>query len=415
MPLDNSDSDIVQVARYKLTHLFPYLHDAVFSLILTPKKGFQTMAVDKFWRCYYDNDELRKKWDVDQVCAVLYHEINHLIREHHMRGEPLGPRNQQKWNIAGDLEINDDIKLDPVLGKHFPKEAILPETFQLPDNLLAEQYYQQLPKDEGGQGQGDGKDGEKGEPGPMSGDCGSAADGQSQDYEEPAPGDGGQGVNEAEAEIVRDKVAEAVQEAVDKRIGNVPGDLKRWAEKRRTKTIDWRKELRASIKKAMAQKSGATDYTMTRPSRRDYGDIIFPSLVDPIPAVAVVIDTSGSMGNSEIAQAIAETGKILSSLGSREGVTVLSVDAQVHTCKRVFKENQIKLDGGGGTNMGVGIERAAKLKPRPEIIIVITDGYTPWPDRAPSGSKVIVALTREESRHSCPGYAKIIVVKEPES
>lgn len=414
--MTDNPNDIVQVARYKLTHVMPYLHDAVFSLILVHKPGFKTMAVDKYWRCYYDEEIIRKQWTLEEVVGVLYHEINHLLREHHMRGEPLGPHNQRSWNVAGDLEINDDI--DEISEFKLPDVAIRPNLFGWDNNLLAEQYYKlykDQQQDEGqGEGEGDGQGGtSEAEPGPASGDCGSAADGQSREYEQPSPSEGSQGVNEAEAEIVRDKTADSIQEATDKRMGRVPGDLQRWAKKRKTKTIDWRKELRASIKRAIAQKSGATDYTMSRPSRRDYPDIVMPSLVDPMPRVAVVIDTSGSIGQQEVEKALTETGKILTSIGSREGITAISCDAQVHNVQRVLKETQIKLHGGGGTDMGRGIAAAAKLRPRVDICIVITDGYTPWPDRPPSGMKVIIALSVPHNNHATPKWAKTIVLKEP--
>ena len=71
---------------------------------------------------------------------------------------------------------------------------------------------------------------------------------------------------------------------------------------------------------------------------------------------------------------------------------VLSCDAQVHAVKRVSRASQIELLGGGGTDMGEGIAQALSLKPRPSVIVVLTDGFTPWPAGAPRGAKVIVGL-----------------------
>jgi predicted metal-dependent peptidase len=63
----------------------------------------------------------------------------------------------------------------------------------------------------------------------------------------------------------------------------------------------------------------------------------------------------------------------------------------------------VQLAGGGGTDMGSGIESAAALRPRPSVVIVLTDGYTPWPDQPPPGIRVIVGLLTEGMRP--PGWA----------
>ena len=66
-----------------------------------------------------------------------------------------------------------------------------------------------------------------------------------------------------------------------------------------------------------------------------------------------------------------------------QGVTVLSCDAAVHTVARVRRARDVRLGGGGGTDMRVGLAAAAELRPRPDLVVVLTDGYTPWPERPP--------------------------------
>jgi predicted metal-dependent peptidase len=84
-------------------------------------------------------------------------------------------------------------------------------------------------------------------------------------------------------------------------------------------------------------------------------------------------------------------------------VRVLAVDTDVHVVRRVSRAAQVQLAGGGGTDMGAGIESAAKLHPKPSVAIVLTDGYTPWPDQPPPGIRVIVGLLTERRR--LPGWA----------
>jgi len=115
------------------------------------------------------------------------------------------------------------------------------------------------------------------------------------------------------------------------------------------------------------------------------------------------------MSDKQLGQAVAEVGQILKSLGLRQGVTVLSVDAAVHAVRRVFRPEQVRLEGGGGTDMGVGIEAALRLKPRPQAVIVLTDGHTPWPDQPPRNTHVVVGLVGDGS---APPWATTVRIEE---
>ncbi|MEV4077512.1 hypothetical protein ACGFJC_07315 [Nonomuraea fuscirosea] len=57
----------------------------------------------------------------------------------------------------------------------------------------------------------------------------------------------------------------------------------------------------------------AIDYTYHRPSRRTAAlrGGVLPSLRRPLPVVAIVIDTSGSMGEDHLATALAEVTGVL--------------------------------------------------------------------------------------------------------
>lgn len=70
---------------------------------------------------------------------------------------------------------------------------------------------------------------------------------------------------------------------------------------------------------------------------------------------------------------------------------------------------RIHIPGGGGTDMGAGIAAAATLRPRPAVIVVLTDGYTPWPDEPPRGSKVVVGLLGDDAPDA-PTWARAIRV-----
>jgi predicted metal-dependent peptidase len=69
----------------------------------------------------------------------------------------------------------------------------------------------------------------------------------------------------------------------------------------------------------------------------------------------------------------------------------------------------VELVGGGGTDMGAGIDAATALRPRPAVTVVLTDGFTPWPDRAPRGIRVVVALLGDEAPDG-PQWARAVRV-----
>jgi predicted metal-dependent peptidase len=153
------------------------------------------------------------------------------------------------------------------------------------------------------------------------------------------------------------------------------------------------------------------DYSCRRPSRRAaaVGNVVLPALRRPVPEVAVVCDTSGSMSDDLLAASLAEVEGLLGALGLARSLRVLACDTAVGPVKRVSSARQVELVGGGGTDMGAGIAAASALRPRPAVIVVLTDGYTPWPDAAPRGSKVVVGLLGDEAPDA-PHWARAIRV-----
>lgn len=267
------------------------------------------------------------------------------------------------------------------------------------------------PRSQGGEGRGSGAD-ETPTPSPGAGRCGSCATGQAEPWEEPPPDESEiPGITAPQAELIRRQVAQEIiriaQAARDR--GEIPGHWRRWAQEKLTSRVDWRRELASAVRQAVSSTQGAADYTYRRPSRRQaaYGEVVMPSLYSPIPEVAVVVDTSGSMSDRQVSQALAEVAGVLRGLGNRTAVHVLAVDAAVQACQRVFRPEQVVLSGGGGTDMGVGLEAALKLRPRPEVLVVITDGHTPWPARPPAEARVIVVLVGDGES---PGWARTIKV-----
>jgi predicted metal-dependent peptidase len=81
----------------------------------------------------------------------------------------------------------------------------------------------------------------------------------------------------------------------------------------------------------------------------------------------------------------------------------------VQSVERVFDPKKLELKGGGGTEIDRLIVEAAELKPRPQLIVVATDGYTPWPAAA-VGIPVVACLTQDAAAELVPKWIKTVVL-----
>jgi predicted metal-dependent peptidase len=131
----------------------------------------------------------------------------------------------------------------------------------------------------------------------------------------------------------------------------------------------------------------------------------------PRVTVALVVDTSGSMGQPELDAALAEIRGVISAAGiGPRGLLVLACDAQVGAVTRVRRAQDVQLVGGGGTDMRVGIGDAERSRPRPDVVIVITDGGTPWPEQ-PTRSRLVAAIIGSRGAiESVPDWATAVLV-----
>jgi predicted metal-dependent peptidase len=388
------DTRKIAAARLWATTRMPYLASALFACGVRSDPDSRTIAVDRSWQVNADPTVV-DALSVEQLGRLLVHLSGHLIRDHAGRAERLGVVEdgaRARWNRSTDAEINDDLVGDDCVPEVAPD---LPSALGCAAGALAESYYE-----------------DAGE-GPRRWDCGSGADGCKR------PNEGGGGINSEQGELLRLGVAAEIQRHQAREPGSVPGGWLRWAESVLPSRIDWRRVLAAEVRSAVAAVAGKVDYTYRRPSRRAHlnREIVLPSLHRPIPDVAIVCDTSGSMHDLLLARALAEVEAVLARAGLRQTrVRALAVDTAVHAARRINRADQVQLAGGGGTDMGAGIEAASELRPRPSIVIVLTDGFTPWPERPPRGIRVVVGLLTEGTRPPGmappPEWARTVIIDE---
>ncbi len=109
----------------------------------------------------------------------------------------------------------------------------------------------------------------------------------------------------------------------------------------------------------------------------------------------MVIDTSGSVSDAELGSALLEVAAIGRAVGGRRDlVGVLSCDSAAGTVHPLCRAEGIPLLGGGGTDLRSGFARALRARPRPDVIVVLTDGQTPWPSSRPPCRTVVGLFPR---------------------
>lgn len=250
---------------------------------------------------------------------------------------------------------------------------------------------------------------------------GSSVDGNQRPWEDDIS-DGGEGFSrEEKEELQRQKVIEDMkQHKSSESRGSMPGGFDRWLEDAlRPPTVPWQQRLESLIRRATVSCRGQTHETYARTSHLSavlgvaFGRTpILPGLGSPEVDAAIVVDTSGSMGGGLLASALTEVEGILRVCGGNTA-TVLSVDAAVHECKKVFSAKQVVAAGGGGTDMRIGIDAALKTRPRPNIVVVLTDGYTPWPKKKEGRYELVVGIVgncHDYVRRKVPNWAHIVEI-----
>ncbi|MCQ9180535.1 hypothetical protein KMT30_16135 [Streptomyces sp. IBSBF 2953] len=375
------DVEKLFAARLQAARARPYLATALFALHPVESRHVPTMAVDRHWRCYV-SPAFVDRTPVEDLAGVWVHEVSHLLRDHHGRSDRVarergltGPGERLRMNIAADSEINDDAYGD---GLAQPGDLVTPAGLGLPEGELMEDYLRRFRL------------------GPHTQDlawldCGSGADGREREWD--LGPDGAHGLSEQERDAVRFRVAQGISG----RRGTAPAGWRRWAEEAFHPPQPWRELLGAAIRSAVSGPGAGEDYSYGRPSRRSAGvpGAVLPSLRRRPPRVSVVVDTSGSVSDAELGSALLEVAAISRAVGGRRDmVTVVPCDAAAHLVHPLCRGEGIPLLGGGGTDLRAGFTRALRARPRPDVVVALTDGRTPWPGARPPCRTVVGLFPR---------------------
>ncbi|MBT2211281.1 VWA-like domain-containing protein [Actinomadura sp. NEAU-AAG7] len=401
-------------ARVWAAHRAPYLADALLTLdpVVVPDTevtgggaALRRFPADTGWHLHISPAELDRQ-SVPRVGFWVLHQLAHLLREHAARypgaaaplpdaAAPGADRtpDQRTWNVAADAELYDDLSIG---WTEPPADPPPPHALGLPGDGLARRYWELLRARA-----------EPLDPAVAAGDCGSGCDGQPRPWNCDLPP-----LPRTSARLTALETARRVREHLRTR-EDVPGGWRRWAEEVLEPTVDWRRQLAARIRRCVARTAGRVDFTYRRPSRRAASTpgVVLPSPHQPLPAVTVLIDTSGSMSDTMLGRCLAEVDGVLRAVGiGRDRLTVISVDARAYRAQTPRRLSDLRLGGGGGTDIRAGFDAALARGPVPDLIIALTDGHTPWPDDPPPRTRVVAGLLDPAGR--TPDWATTVLISD---
>jgi predicted metal-dependent peptidase len=393
-----------------------YLASTYESFIVHFVPGVKTMGVTKGHVLYADPIWLLSDPDIngpkghEYLGADLLHECGHILRDLERldavadwfmsKGFP--EKKAHEWaNIAGDMPINHDI-LNQELIMH--KWVVTPDTYGFKHGLTMEGYAklmlenQKKVEQKNGEGQGQGKSGDqKGQPGQGQGKdnskkgddpagggrkrrigggcCGGIGGNPNKELEDEL--DGTIGRNEYEQERIKYETVEAIkehQEAFGK--GSTPGFVIEKLPKRKKDKpdINWQRECKYLLRRTTGSVvRGGSDYSLRRPSKRSMMlGVIRPGLIDQLPVIDIKVDSSGSMGKAQLNAAKDVVASVLLQLG---------VDQVWFQWADVVAHGKPKL---------ISIKDLPVLdRPRPDLVIYITDGDGDAPATKPPGLNIV--------------------------
>lgn len=351
----------------------------------------------------YFNPKFLDELSIEDTMAVMCHEIGHDSLLHSLR---LGARNHDFWNQAADHAINLMLEDQGFKApKAVPGGWLADPQFK---GMSADKIYDHLrrnqpPPNSGGGGKGKGKPG-AGSPPPGKGGGGQPSPTGQRDWLHgdvlPSKVAGDPASQAAAEQKAKQKVAAAANMA--RMAGKLHGDLERMVDEFLEAKVTWTDVLREYMTRIVKARENwgrrnrrfSAFYMPTRRSTQ-MGPIVF------IP------DTSGSMWGDDMEKICSEMAHCASQT-QPENITVLWADTKVQG-EQVFTPDEFEFSklvpvGGGGTDMRVPLAHAEQLDP--QVVVLMTDGYTPWPDAPPPYPVIIINTTTSK----CPDWAEVIEI-----
>lgn len=394
----------LQAARTRLILERPFIGALVLHLKLAPAdpRRVATLATDA--RSLYYNAGYVAALSFAETQFVLAHEALHCALGHFARR---AHRVRHRWDAACDHAVNWLLREE---GLTPPAGALLDPAYR---GLSAEEIYPLIPEDTAETPldlhafdmdesalavlAAGGTDGVVAPGGKVAGDDLSAGAPPGELAEEAAamsrmagttaaegrgataPGEGLLPGDTDLAEAWRMRIAAAAQQAM--RAGRLSAEWQRAIDHLIEPALPWRALLARYL-----MRSARDDYSFRRPSRRE-GEAILPWLETGALAVVAVLDVSGSIGERELAEFVAELDALKGQVQAR--ITLHACDADLAPeGPWVFEPWQAMrvpegMTGGGGTRFTPVFDWIEREGQAPDLLIYFTDAQGEFPPRPP--------------------------------
>ena len=322
---------------------------ACLSMYGMANKTMATDGISIFW-----NPGFVEGMTLDEFIGVTAHEVAHKVLKHHLR---IRGRDPLIWNVATDYAINKILVDD---GFVLPKDALLNSKY---DGWNAEKIYIDLMKDQSKKNIKQQAWGNFIEP--------KNPDGSSKSSEEMS----------AEGQKVDGQARAAA--AAGKLAGNQPGNLVEMVNKSLEPDIDY-----DEIIWKVFTGHGLPEYSMRRPSKSILSNYDMFSVGHDSTGAGIIgigADVSGSIGTIELMHILGIINSVIEQTGP-EKIVVVQFDHQVSSVIEYDGDSALpdfKVTGRGGTDFSPQFKAIEDSGLHIDQYLVITDGYGPFPDKAP--------------------------------
>lgn len=356
-----------QQARFLLNREFPFLAHLVNHVPprLAPVGTARTRDRGEWGEVFFD-PEFAAALSVPQLATVWAHEVLHLAFGFFRRR---GRRELRRFNEAHDHVVN--LALQAFMARRpgvlaWTPEPWIPVMDRAFAGMSAEEIYERL----------------EGEP----------AEGWAADCE-PDP-EGREGEAEAREHRWRMALAEAVERET-RGAGTLPAGLERWVEAQLRPEVPWAERLLRALEGHAP--GGPRGYA--RLSRRGQGaGVLLPGRLRRRPRLALVVDTSASIGPEELAIFLGVVRRFMEAQAA--DLRLVEVDAEIQADRDLDDLDDLRLElrGGGGTcfdRLPAALAEHPELEPV-DLALLLTDGApTRWPPLRDWPCQVVVATVRE--------------------